>query len=249
MDLEILEEIGLSKTEIKLFLSLIKLGQSTTTPIMKDSGVPASKVYEFLEKLIKKGLVSYIVKFNKKHFKANPNALKEYIKEKEEKIKAQETKINQIIPQLNALQVTDEKIKAEVYEGLEGIKLIYNKILSELKKGGTQYIIGAPRIGNELIEGFLLDWHKKRIKKNIKCRYIYDSDAKDFGKIRKQMPLTEVRYMPRNISSPVWIEIFEDYVVTGHIKGHTAILFLIKDREIAESYLDYFNLIWKQSER
>jgi len=61
------------------------------------------------------------------------------------------------------------------------------------------------------------------------------------------MPLTEVRYLPKKMVSPVWIEIFKDNVVIGHIKGRNAVLFLIKDKEIAKGYLDYFDLIWKSS--
>ena len=85
------------------------------------------------------------------------------------------------------------------------------------------------------------------LKKGIKCKYIYDSDVRDYGKAREQMPLTEVRYLPRNIISPVWIEIFNEYVIIGHIKGYNAILFLIQDKEIASGYLDYFNIIWNAS--
>jgi sugar-specific transcriptional regulator TrmB len=249
METKILEEIGLTKTEVKIYLALIKAGESTTTPIIKESGVHASKVYEFLNKLIQKGLVSYITKNNKKYFTAHPRNLKQYIQDKEEVLKNQEEEIEHLIPKLKSSENNQESIKSETYEGLNGIKSVYNKMLSELNSGESQFVIGAPRIGNELIEGFLLDWHKKRIKKGIRCKYIYDSDARAYGKIRKEMPLTQVKFMPKNISSPVWIEIFKDYVVTGHIKGYNAILFLIKDKEISRSYLDYFNLIWKLAKK
>jgi len=247
MQTKILEEIGLTKTEIKIYLALLKLGQSTTTAIIKESGVPASKVYEFLNKLIKKGLVSYVIKSNKKYFSAaDPKSLNEFLKEKKEKITEQEKEINKLIPDLKKLKINEsDKIKSEIYESLRGVKSVYEKILTELNKGETQYIIGAPRIGNELLEGFVLDWHKKRIKKGIKCKYIYDSNVRDYGKVREEMPLTQVKYLPNNIVSPVWIEIFREYVVIGHIKGHNAVLFLIQDKEIAKSYLDYFNLLWK----
>ena len=110
-------------------------------------------------------------------------------------------------------------------------------------------MIGAPRIANELIEGFLLEWHRRRVKKGIKCRYIYDSNVRDYGREREKMPLTSVRYLSKNIVSPMWIEIFGDYVMTGHIKGRNVILFLIYDKEIAHGYMDYFNLIWHVSKR
>lgn len=244
--MKILGEIGLTKTEIKIYLSLLKLGQTTTTGIIRGAGIHASKVYEFLDKLIQKGLVSYVIKSNKKYFTASdPEYLKEFLREKKEHLAEQEKEIDKIIPELKLIRKSGENIiKSEIYEGLRGIKSVYEKILFTLKRGETQYIIGAPRIGNELIEGFLLDWHKRRIRKGIKCKYIYDSNAQDYGKIREQMPLTEVRYLPRAIVSPVWLEIFKDYIVIGHIKDYNAVLFLIWDREIAKKYLEYFDLIW-----
>ncbi len=249
MNTQILEEIGLTKTEIKIYLALLKLGQTTTTNIVREAKIHASKVYEFLNKLIQKGLVSYVIKSNKKYFSVSDlESLKELLREKKQKIKEQEENLNKILPQLKAIKKSEKDIiKSEIYEGLRGVKSIYEKILLTLNKGETQYIIGAPRIGNERIEGFLMEWHKKRIKKGIRCNYIYDSNVRDYGKVREQMPLTQVRYLPKNIISPVWIEIFKDNVIIAHIKGFNAILFLIQDKEIAKSYLDYFKLIWKVS--
>ena len=100
-------------------------------------------------------------------------------------------------------------------------------------------------MGNKLIEGFLLDWHKRRIKKGIKCKYIYDSNVKDYGHVREKMQHTQVKYLPNNMISPVWMEIFQDFVVIGHIKKHNASLFLIQDKEIAKNYRIHFNLFWK----
>lgn len=251
MNTTILEEIGLSKTETKIYLTLLKTGQTTTTKIVRESGIHASKVYEFLDRLIQKGLVSYVIKSNKKHFSTSePETLKEFLREKKKRLNEQEKKVNKLLPELKELKKSrKDVIQSEIYEGLRGVKSIYEKILDTLGSGHTQYIIGAPRIGNELIEGYLLDWHKRRIKKKIRCRYIYDSDVTDYGKKREKMPLTEVKYLPKNIVSPVWIEIFKDNVVIGHIKGRNAILFLIKDKEIAKSYMDYFMLIWKISKK
>ena len=249
MNIEILQEIGLTKTEVKIYLALLGLGQSTTTNIVREAGIHASKVYEFLDRLIQKGLVSYVIKANKKYFTAaDPECLKEFLWQKKLKIREQEQRIEEIIPNLNELKKENkDAIRSEIYEGLKGAKSVYEKILSTLDKGDVQYIIGAPKIGNEVVEGFLLDWHKRRIRQGIKCKYIYDSNARSYGKIRGKMPLTEVKYLPDNIVSPVWVEIFGEFVIIGHIKKFNAILFLIQDKEISKGYLDYFRLLWKTS--
>lgn len=251
MNLQILEEIGLTKTEIKIYLALLELGQTTTTQIVRKANIHASKVYEFLDKLIRKGLVSCAIKSNKRYFTASdPDFLREFLGEKRDKIAEQEKEVEKIIPELRETRKhCKDAIRSETYEGLGGIKSVYGKIISTLGKGETHYIIGAPRIGNELIEGFLLDWHKKRIRKGIRCKYIYDGDARDYGEIREKMPFTEVRYLPKKLVSPVWIEIFGNSVFIGHIKGKNTSLFLINDAEIAKGYLDYFEMIWRSSVR
>jgi len=250
-DTKVLEEIGLTKTEAKIYLALLRLGQTTTTHIVRESGIHASKVYEFLDRLIKKGLVSYTIQSNRKHFSATePEFLRELLIEKKNVIEEQRKEVEKLIPALRMMKKSREsRIKSEIYEGQKGLKSVYEKILSTLGEGETQYVIGAPRIGNELIEGFLMGWHKRRAKKGIKCRYIYDSNVRDYGKVRERMPLTEVRYLPNNVISPVWIEIFGDCVVIGHIKGYNAVVFLIEDEEIAKGYLDYFRLLWEASEK
>ncbi|MFH1801870.1 MAG: helix-turn-helix domain-containing protein [archaeon] len=252
MNTQLLEQIGLTKTEIKLYLALLKLGESSTSNIMKESQVPASKVYEFLDKLIKKGLVSYIVSNNKRRFRAeNPENLKNFLRDKKEKLDKQISQTDLIIPQLNRLNTEKEEEETEVSvcKGLAGLKSLYEKNLKILEKGDTHYILGAPKVGNEKIEGYLLDWHKRRIKKGIKCRYIYDDDAKQYAEVREKMPLTEIKYLSKEIVSPVWIEIFKGYVATGHITNSGTTIFLIKDNEVAKKYLSYFEIIWKNSKK
>ncbi|HLC71287.1 MAG TPA: helix-turn-helix domain-containing protein [Candidatus Nanoarchaeia archaeon] len=251
MNTQILEEIGLSKTEIKIYLTLLKIGQSTTTNIVRDAKIHASKVYEFLDRLVHKGLVTYTIQANKKHFAAvNPSFLEEFLREKQRRIEEQKKEIHTLIPQMHALMSADkEKINFKVYEGLRGIKSFYDMLLTILAKGDTSHVIGAPRIGNERLEGFLLDWHARRIKKGIQCEYIYDSNVRDYGKIREKMKFTRVKYLPNNIVSPMWIEISGDFVAIAHIKGDNAILFAIQDKEIARGYLDYFKLLWEISKK
>ena len=42
MDISILQEIGLTPGESKVYLALVKIGKTTTGPIAKESGVSAS---------------------------------------------------------------------------------------------------------------------------------------------------------------------------------------------------------------
>ena len=52
MDETLLEKLGLTKGEIKVYLALNKLGESSIGPIGKESKVSKSKMYDILDKLI-----------------------------------------------------------------------------------------------------------------------------------------------------------------------------------------------------
>ena len=56
---KLLEHIGLTKNEVKVYLALLDTGLTTTSAIIKETCINTSKVYESLERLLKKGLVSY----------------------------------------------------------------------------------------------------------------------------------------------------------------------------------------------
>ena len=55
MKLTKLRNIGLTEGEIKVYTGLIKLGETTTGPLVDESGVSLSKVYAILDRLAKKG--------------------------------------------------------------------------------------------------------------------------------------------------------------------------------------------------
>ena len=66
---EELKKIGLTNGEARVYSSLLNLESSTVGPITKKSGVAYSKIYEVLQRLIEKGMVSFIIKdtiFNSK---------------------------------------------------------------------------------------------------------------------------------------------------------------------------------------
>lgn len=245
---DLLTEIGLTKSEIAVYFALLEIGSSTTGPIIKKAEIASGKAYLILDKLIHKGLVTYVLKAGTKYYQAkDPERLIDYLKEKEVDLKNKEEQLQKIIPTLKA-QYEEQKYKpiAEVYEGVKGFKTLYEWILKEVNSGETLYILGVSKIVNEKFGAYLLEFNQRRIQKGIKMKIIYNNDSREFGKIREKMKLTEVRYMKPELETPAWIDIFKDYVVTINVHGNP-ICFLIKNKETAESYKKYFEMIWKSS--
>src|SRR3989344_3939777 len=101
MEIQKLKEIGLTDSEAKVYLTLLKIGQVTAGALTKETKLHKSRVYECLNRLIDKGLVSFVVKDFAKYFSAtHPERLISYLDEKKKHIDAEKEEIKRIIPSL-----------------------------------------------------------------------------------------------------------------------------------------------------
>jgi sugar-specific transcriptional regulator TrmB len=248
MDERILETLGLTQGEIKVYLALNKLGEATIGPIGTESKVSKSKMYDILEKLTDKGLAGHITKNGTKYFVANdPHMILEYINRKEEELEKIKQGAAELIPQLMIQRATaSQKRVAEIYEGYQGLRAIREELMLNFKAGDTLLVLGAPKIANVKWEGWLLDFHKKRRERKVKLKIIYNADAKEYGAVRKKMEMTEVRYLPNSMVSPNWIDIFPEAILFGIVTPLT-LAFVVRDKELAQSFKAYFDIMWKQS--
>jgi HTH-type transcriptional regulator, sugar sensing transcriptional regulator len=243
----ILEKIGLTNAESRVYLTLLRTGKSTIGTIIKEARVSNSKIYDILDRLNKKGLIGVVIENNKRTFEAkNPSRLKELIELRKKEI----VEVEDILPELNRLRTFAEPLQeAEILQGLSGIKTFTEMILEKLNKGDTFYIMGAPKESNDILAPYLKEWHQRRVKKGVHCKILYNHDfSKEWINMRKKTPLTEVRILPKSIRTPVLVDISKNYVSTI-LFGDKPLCFVIKNKKIADSYISYFELLWKTSKK
>ncbi len=245
---EYLKTLGFTNGEEKVYLALLKLSSSSSGPIAKESGVSRSKLYEILEKLARKGLVSHFKKNNVSYFNAAPpRRILEYIKEKEVQIKKQEESFTKILPYFESF-IGKKKIEkeAQVFEGMEGIKNVREIFLKKMKPGETIYYFGNPASGHKNMLGYWDDFNKRRTERKIWSWTIYNSDAKEYGLRRSKLPYTKVKYLPDKGPTHAWIEIYGDSVAIA-MKHETPMSIVINNKYVAESFKTYFKILWDAS--
>lgn len=235
-----LVELGLSKNEAKLFLSLLKIGPSTTGPLIRESGLYRVMVYDTLEKLLKKGLVNYSIRRNRKLFEAeNPQTLIDILHNKE-------TLAKEVVIQLRHVhnEVKQEK-SVRVYEGWSGIKAAQENYFKEMRKGsGGQYVmVGASRQLHKKLDAFFNDFHERRSKVGIPAKLLFNENNKQFGKRKIVYKPVQVRFMPKGTQTPSWISSFKDMVLIG-VSEEIPMAIFIKNKAVAESYRQYFEWMW-----
>lgn len=230
MDKEILKEIGLQEGEVTVYLSLLKLKEATATQITQYSGLHRSHVYDLIEKLKERGLVSFVIKNNVKYFRAShPSKILDYIKEKEEKI-------NTIIPELiNLSQEKERDIKVEIYKGKEGIKTILSDILKENK----DYLLFGHLKFEELLPIYVKQFVKLTDKQKITERAMLEQGIKIIPTKRH-----EYKYIPKEYLFPNAVIVYCDKVAIFIWQDPYYVL-LIENKDVALSYKTHFNLLWK----
>ncbi len=188
MEKNALERI-LTKNEIAVYTALLELGTTTTGPLTIKSKLHSSRVYEALNSLIEKGMVSFAIQNNRKYFSAaSPDKFLDILDEEKKEI-------NEIIPYLKGIkkQKTREEA-ATVYEGYKGVKTVYDNLIRILKKGDEVLVFGA-RGGQEsfMSETYFRQYTKRRIKKGIKLKILFNADAKKTGESYAKLKHTEVK--------------------------------------------------------
>lgn len=248
MTFEKLKEIGLTEGEIRVYESLLELGESTKTPIAERANVSPSKVYDILHRLMEKGIVSVIKRGNIQHFRAaNPKRLRDYVDEKEKKVDEEKKIISDIMPSLLLkFEKTEEETDAEIFKGWKGLETVYNEIIETLNAGETNYVFGASKGEDQERTHLFFDrFNKKRHEKGIKIKIIFNEEA------RGNIPPTllenkedEVKYTKLTTKSE--INIFKDKVVIL-VLSKQPLAVVIKNQKVAESFVEYFNAMWNIS--
>jgi HTH-type transcriptional regulator, sugar sensing transcriptional regulator len=245
----ILEEIGLTKNEIKIYLALLKLRSTSTGAVIKETGIHASKVYEGLERLANKGLVTHVIIANTKHFKAvNPDRLIDFLEDKKRKIRDQEDEIKKYIPSLKSMQELGvDETEAEIFKGWKGMETVFNEGIKEIGKGDTWHVLGAyAGEDKERTDALIQKIIMKCEKKKMKWKVIYNESARNTFKYEQASPITENRFLAQE--TPATINIYKDVTfIALWIKNPIA--FRVRNQKVADSFKNYFNFMWKLASR
>ncbi len=230
--MEILSKIGFEEKEKKIYLVLLRLGKATASEISEASSIERTLCYSILQKMIDKAIVSYFVESNVKYFSAiEPKKLLEDLKEKEKELKESLPKLEEI------MALKDEKTKAEIYRGKEGIK----HTLKDIIKVGQDYVVfGEEGRFQEVLPIETEQFMRKIEAAKIKERVL----VKQGAKIVKSKN-SKFKFIPKEYFSPT------STIVYGHkiaifVFSEPLLVVLVENKDVAKSYLNYFNLMWKQ---
>ena len=220
---------GLTDPEKKMYLELLKLKMATARELSKATGSHRTNIYDVMEKLKEKGLVSFHKQDNVTWFHVtNPKNLYNYLEESKKVI-------DKVLPKLQDLYSQKySETSVEVFKGKQGVISAYNDILYE-KKEICAFSIS--RMMKEKLPIYREQFVKSIIRLKIPYRLIYTRRVSSLPKPIK------MKFTKEEFISPIEVQIYGDKVLQV-IWEPDMMAILIKNKNLADMYRKQFELLW-----
>lgn len=247
MTTNILQQIGLSPNEAKIYEALLDLKEAGVGEISTQTKIHRRNIYDTLNRLINKGLVFPILEKGENLYSpVDPDKLMELIKEKE-------MDLEKILPDLRLkFQKREPLQEAYIYRGIEGMKNYMRDILRECK---DVYFIGGKLIWfAEPLKAFTKNFFEEAKRKDIKFHCVFDADVKKQDRDSLKYFGANYKFLPPQFSTNSAIVIFGNYVVSyANVKikelKEELTIFVLKDKNLAESYRTWFNFLYDKCQK
>jgi sugar-specific transcriptional regulator TrmB len=226
----VLEKLGFSPNEIKVYLTLNDHGSTKAGKIAKLAKIDRSNCYNALKLLSERGLVSYVLIGRVKWFQATgPKRLLDYLKEQEEDIQS-------ILPELQARHKV-AKIEGQVrlFKGIKGIKSIF---LDIARSRENNYVFGSEGQFSNRMPEFALQFERLKKENKIRTKLLLRPGRKELDSTT-----SEYRYLPNISESPAVTNIYGNKIAiiiwTDEPEG-----IIIENAAAAKAYKSYFDVMW-----
>jgi len=232
---EALRAYGLTEKEIKVYLNLLPLGSVNLQEIGKRIDLPRTTIYNTLNYLVNKGLVSFIVNKGVRFYEAaDPEKLVDKINEKKELIKS-------VLPDLKILKETiKETSHIEIFQGSKGLFTILSDIF---KKKQQTYYFGSYSLSKEVLKHQPEHFRTIRLDRNIPAKIVIDPcDEPTFHK-KDYKKITEMRFTSALKDFPCMIFIYGKKVALYTLKKDLVGV-IISNEQVAQAMKLVFQVYW-----
>jgi len=250
-----IENAGLSEKAAAVYFALLELGGAFPSQIAKHTKLKRSTVYEVLDDLAIKGLISELKKRNKYFYSIeNPKRLVHFSERSISKAEENFQKLQEFLPSLEGMYAgVTNKPKVSYFEGTDGVMEIYADHISGKQKYEMVGFVNIAELMQFLPEKKYRDYVRVKEKIGITSRGILPDTSedrayeKDIYSVASKKILPKVRFIPKKefpwkgditiySTNKVSIITFDEQKVSGMI---------IESQTIHNMMRMIFELSWK----
>jgi len=239
-----LEQVGLNQSEIKIYKRLLDYGELTPPRLAMLTGLTRQNTYAALKTLVNKQLIEDVTNKKKLRYRLlHPNKLNDLINEQiDEKVLVQKA-VQASLPEITSQYFLSSKKPGITYfEGLEGIKKIFEDIL---KAKPEEVQIFRSVLDEVRLDEFLPGYLNRQVAAGIKTRIISPKvitsellfEDKQLNRVRKYVPEELFKIYTQ-------IEMYNDNVAFMAYKKRL-MGFVISSKDVAASLKTVFELVWQ----
>lgn len=231
---EELRQLDFTDNEIKVYLTLLRVGRSKAGKLAKESSMERTSTYNALKRLVEKGLVASIIESNETVFSpAEPEKIIDMFKEKEERA-------SMLIPKLKELKKFErEKENILKFRGYAGVKTVLNDVLNNCKNNDEYLIMGTEGQLSNRMPVFSKIFVAKKDKKNLKAKIL----MKEGSEGKPQSKFTKTKFVPQEVVSPANVTIYKDKVSIV-LWSEIPEAIIIDNSDVAKTFKSYFEFMW-----
>lgn len=238
----LLEKLGFSPNESKVYYALLKSGPGSIRNVAGATGINRGTVYEALKKLSDRGLISRSQKKGAQQFVAqDPEVLQMIFKNERRRLSGVRKELSKTLPELKTLFSTRHREPViRIYEGHAGSALILEDILKTMmtEKHKEYYVYSAANIREHLYYN-MSSFSDRRIRAGVKTKVIAIGAG---GELRG---LDERRWLTEKRGAPAYTIIYANKV--AHISltaSGKPIGVVIEDSGVAHTQRLIFESLW-----
>ena len=247
--IEGLLNLGLNEKEANVYLALLGLEKATAYTIGIRSKLKNATAYVVLDNLVSKGFALKIPQSDKHYFIAK--SPRECLAIAQEKLST----AKEMLPELLAIQKkTDEKVSIAYFEGFEGIKKMYEKLIANMQKRPLEErsfiaFYAHQKYTPDFLQKYWLQLNEEYAKNNIKRSAIttLHPSIKNYlvTETKKKFKMDLRALAEKDYSSNISIEVYNNFTqIISHryLQG-----ILIENPDIADVMQQIFKLVWKNT--
>ncbi|GEM_PF-1029979 len=245
---ETLKDSGLSDTEIKVFVFLLRQSSGLrATDIAKRTHFNRTTLYGILKSLIEKGLVTSSEERGVLLFQSiQPHLLVDYLERAQERLLRNIKRVSEVVPEIARLRNTEERYRPhfEFFDGAEGIKQAYEDLVHDNKEKVVYGFTGIHAIYN--LMG--MDWIDYILKKRPAAGIKWLALAVDSPKSREMtkfddQQLRVTKFLPKEFDFDIELAAYDDKALIISFAEDHPWAMIVTDKKIAETIKALFRYI------
>jgi sugar-specific transcriptional regulator TrmB len=242
----ILEQLGFTRLQAKIYLSCLELGAQPASVIAKKAGLKRGHTYNLLSQMKDGGYIQEFIKDGVRNFiSCSPTTLLSILSNRAQEIEVRKEKLMQAMPILNAIRnplIIQPKVR--FYQGIDGIKEVYDDTIRE--DVGTIYAICDwdylfPPSKSKELHDWMWNYAERRSKKRIIFRAIANKSTESDVAFRRGQK-RKIK-MLRGVYLPVEMMVYGSKVAFMSSK-EDMVGVIIEDAAIADTLRNLHKAIW-----